>query len=61
MDPIKVQASWYCPPAVLIPDGVMEIIGTINVFMFSCIICTVVRTVGMGRMPHICNTKCSRL
>ena len=25
------------------------------------IICTVVRIVGMGRMSHICNTKCSRL
>ena len=27
----------------------------------SCIIRTVVRIVGMGRMSHICNTKCSRL
>ena len=26
-----------------------------------CIIRTVVRIVGMGRMSHICNTKCSRL
>ena len=25
------------------------------------IISTVVRIVGMGRMSHICNTKCSRL
>ena len=28
---------------------------------FNCIIRTVVRIVGMGRMSHICNTKCSRL
>ena len=28
---------------------------------FGPIIRTVVRIVGMGRMSHICNTKCSRL
>ena len=33
-------------------------------FQWNCvayIIRTVVRIVGMGRMSHICNTKCSRL
>ena len=32
-----------------------------NVTMETGIIRTVVRIVGMGRMSHICNTKCSRL
>ena len=29
--------------------------------VLKLIIRTVVRIVGMGRMSHICNTKCSRL
>ena len=34
---------------------------TRNTTITTNIIRTVVRIVGMGRMSHICNTKCSRL
>ena len=46
-------------------DHVANILPSCNVLCYKLrvrtIIRTVVRIVGMGRMSHICNTKCSRL